>query len=165
MAAGTVPAASTQCPPHPGFMGGICIRCGALKGEAEEQGVALTYIHRGLVVSKHEAERVRQVRRLARPRARPDQPAPASHSQAAAAWLRRAWCRAVRAKSSPPGVCGAVQGTADRLLAHRKLLLILDLDHTLLNSTRFTEVPPQGAVTEQREGGRRWQRQHGSSRG
>ncbi|EFN54779.1 hypothetical protein CHLNCDRAFT_134722 [Chlorella variabilis] len=104
MAAGTVPAASTQCPPHPGFMGGICIRCGALKGEAEEQGVALTYIHRGLVVSKHEAERVRQ-------------------------------------------------GTADRLLAHRKLLLILDLDHTLLNSTRFTEVPPQGAVTEQREGG------------
>jgi hypothetical protein len=49
-------------------MGGICIRCGALKGEAaegegpeEEAGVALSYIHRGLVVSKHEAERVRQV--------------------------------------------------------------------------------------------------------
>lgn len=42
-------------------MGGICIRCGALKDEAEEQGVALSYIHRGLEVSKHEAERVRQV--------------------------------------------------------------------------------------------------------
>lgn len=44
-------------------MGGICIRCGALKDEAEEQGVALSYIHRGLEVSKHEAERVRQVGR------------------------------------------------------------------------------------------------------
>lgn len=93
-------AAASACPPHPGFMGGICIRCGALKGEAaegegpeEEAGVALSYIHRGLVVSKHEAERVRQ-------------------------------------------------GTADRLLAHRKLLLILDLDHTLLNSTRLNEIPP-----------------------
>ncbi|KAI7844187.1 hypothetical protein COHA_002322 [Chlorella ohadii] len=86
--------AGAGCPPHPGFMGGICIRCGALKDEAEEQGVALSYIHRGLEVSKHEAERVRQ-------------------------------------------------GTADRLLAGRKLLLILDLDHTLLNSTRFIEVPPE----------------------
>jgi phosphoserine phosphatase len=36
-----------------------------------------------------------------------------------------------------------VQGTADRLLAHRKLLLILDLDHTLLNSNRFQDIPPQ----------------------
>jgi RNA polymerase II C-terminal domain phosphatase-like 3/4 len=72
-------AAAAVCPPHPGFMGGICIRCGALKDEAEEQGVALSYIHRGLEVSKHEAERVRQ-------------------------------------------------GTADRLLAGRKLLLILDLE-------------------------------------
>ncbi|KAL4450062.1 hypothetical protein ABPG77_010731 [Micractinium sp. CCAP 211/92] len=88
------PAASAACPPHPGFMGGLCIRCGALRNEAEEKGVALSYIHRGLEVSKHEAERMRQ-------------------------------------------------GTADRLLASRKLLLILDLDHTLLNSTRFIEVPPE----------------------
>lgn len=88
-------AGSSVCPPHPGFMGGICIRCGAFKDEAEEQGVALSYIHRGLEVSKHEAERLRQ-------------------------------------------------GTADRLLASRKLLLILDLDHTLLNSTRFAEVSPEG---------------------
>lgn len=92
-AAATAPAAG--CPPHPGFMGGICIRCGALRDEAEERGVALSYIHRGLEVSKHEAERLRQ-------------------------------------------------GTADRLLANRRLLLILDLDHTLLNSTRLTEVSPEG---------------------
>ncbi|KAL4452377.1 hypothetical protein ABPG75_008039 [Micractinium tetrahymenae] len=87
-------AAPSVCPPHPGFMGGLCIRCGALRDEAEEKGVALSYIHHGLEVSKQEAERLRQ-------------------------------------------------GTADRLLASRKLLLILDLDHTLLNSTRFAEVPPQ----------------------
>ena len=46
----------------------------------------------------------------------------------------------------PPGAAPArpaPQGTADRLLAGRKLLLILDLDHTLLNSTRFVEVPPE----------------------
>jgi hypothetical protein len=42
-------------------MGGICIRCGALKDEADEVGVALSYIHRGLEVSRHEAERMRQV--------------------------------------------------------------------------------------------------------
>lgn len=92
--AGVPPAAASVCPPHPGFMGGLCIRCGALRDEAEEKGVALSYIHRGLEVSKHEAERLRQ-------------------------------------------------GTADRLLASRRLLLILDLDHTLLNSTRFAEVPPE----------------------
>lgn len=59
--AGT-PSASPACPPHPGFMGGLCIRCGALRDEAEERGVALSYIHRGLEVSRHEAERLRQVR-------------------------------------------------------------------------------------------------------
>ena len=49
------------------------------------------------------------------------------------------------------------QGTAGRLLAHRKLLLILDLDHTLLNSTRFGEVPPESAWR-----GRGWGRALGS---
>ena len=41
------------------------------------------------------------------------------------------------------------QGTASRVLAGRKLLLMLDLDHTLLNSSRFGEVDEQGE-----EGGR-----------
>lgn len=65
--AGVPPAAASVCPPHPGFMGGLCIRCGALRDEAEEKGVALSYIHRGLEVSKHEAERLRQVRRALPP--------------------------------------------------------------------------------------------------
>lgn len=35
-----------SCPPHPGFMGGICIRCGALKDEGDhggEEAVALRW--------------------------------------------------------------------------------------------------------------------------
>ena len=42
------------------------------------------------------------------------------------------------------------QGTASRVLAGRKLLLMLDLDHTLLNSSRFGEGDEQG----EGEGGR-----------
>ncbi len=38
-------AAGPSCPPHPGFMGGICIRCGAFKDDdlhaAQEANVAL----------------------------------------------------------------------------------------------------------------------------
>ena len=84
------------CPPHPGYMGGICIRCGASKSQStdEDAGVALRYIHHGLEISQTEADRLRK-------------------------------------------------GTADRVIAAKRLLLILDLDHTLLNSTRFVEVTPE----------------------
>ena len=37
------------------------------------------------------------------------------------------------------GVCR--QKSSQRVISNRKLLLVLDLDHTLLNSTRFEEVP------------------------
>jgi RNA polymerase II C-terminal domain phosphatase-like 3/4 len=92
------------CPPHPGYMGGICIRCGALKPEADVRDVgtsgerppggspiALRYIHHGLEVSREEAARLRA-------------------------------------------------STVSRSLASRRLLLILDLDHTLLHSTRFSDL-------------------------
>ncbi|GAB4818767.1 hypothetical protein N2152v2_005813 [Parachlorella kessleri] len=87
-----------------GFMGGLCIRCGAFKDDAAagapDTNVALKYIHRGLEISASEAERMRQ-------------------------------------------------GTASRVLAGRKLLLMLDLDHTLLNSSRFGEVDEQGEAVLQ----------------
>ena len=96
-----------SCPPHPGFMGGICIRCGALKpSEPAEPGssppdgspLALKYIHHGLEVSRGEAARLRA-------------------------------------------------GTVQRALSSRRLLLVLDLDHTLLHSTRMTDLtPPQTAA-------------------
>ncbi|KFM26529.1 RNA polymerase II C-terminal domain phosphatase-like 4 [Auxenochlorella protothecoides] len=85
-------APSPICPPHPGYMGGLCIRCGGLRPEGEEgAGVALRYIHAGLEVSQREAARLRR-------------------------------------------------GAAEHAAAQRKLTLVLDLDHTLLNSTRFIDL-------------------------
>ncbi|KAH7621996.1 hypothetical protein Ndes2526B_g02821 [Nannochloris sp. 'desiccata'] len=103
---------SGECPPHPGFMGGICIRCGVLKPPQDpshlpgiklnrnndnvkniqsSSPLALKYIHHGLEVSRDEAERLRAE-------------------------------------------------TVQRALASRRLLLILDLDHTLLHSSRFSDL-------------------------
>jgi len=94
-------------------MGGICIRCGALKPPQDPSHLlgsklnrnnnddmtnpensiplALKYIHHGLEVSRDEAERLRAE-------------------------------------------------TVHRALASRRLLLILDLDHTLLHSSRFSDL-------------------------
>jgi RNA polymerase II C-terminal domain phosphatase-like 3/4 len=85
-------------------MGGLCIRCGALRPEGGAEpapgiagvgsgSVALKYIHHGLEVSGDEAARLRA-------------------------------------------------GTAQRALASRRLLLVLDLDHTLLNSSRASDLSP-----------------------
>lgn len=169
--------AGAGCPPHPGFMGGICIRCGALKDEAEEQGVALSYIHRGLEVSKHEAERVRQVGRQGWRSAAVAAGIEWERWAAASAgrWTTLCHCQALHCTLLSSARCSfnpalppaspllPRQGTADRLLAGRKLLLILDLDHTLLNSTRFIEVPPESerrdgsaGSTLRMKGGLRW---------
>lgn len=80
------------CPPHPGFMHGMCIRCGTFVAEAEQSAIPLKYLHLGLQVSAEEAERIRT-----------------QH-------LRF-------------------------LLSKKKLLLVLDLDHTLLSSTRMADLP------------------------
>lgn len=82
------------CPPHPGFMWGVCIRCGGLKPPSEPDGggVALRYIHEGLEVTQREADRMRS-------------------------------------------------NELEKVLSNKKLYLVLDLDHTLLNSARFAEVP------------------------
>ncbi|KAH7286304.1 hypothetical protein KP509_32G000100 [Ceratopteris richardii] len=85
---------SKPCPPHPGFLHGMCIRCGFLKPSDEEgdkHSVALRYIHAGLEVSCQEAERIKRTE-------------------------------------------------LQKISARRKLYLVLDLDHTLLNSARFMEV-------------------------
>lgn len=82
------------CPPHPGYLRGLCIRCAAAKPLDEvtdERSVALRYIHAGLEVSSREAERIKSTE-------------------------------------------------LQKILLKRKLYLVLDLDHTLLNSARFIEV-------------------------
>ena len=94
------------CPPHPGYIGGICIRCGELKpaqnvhprdqleDDMEGSHVAMKYIHPGLEVSRDEAARLRSA-------------------------------------------------TIEQAVNSRRLLLILDLDHTLLHSTRFSDLTPE----------------------
>ncbi|KAL3700575.1 hypothetical protein R1sor_018597 [Riccia sorocarpa] len=90
-------SAKDLCPPHPGFMWGVCIRCGENRqtsnSEPMEVGVALRYIHEGLELTEREAARMRR-------------------------------------------------DELKHVLARKKLYLVLDLDHTLLNSARFMEVPP-----------------------
>ena len=88
---------SPVCPPHPGFMFDICIRCGLKKekGDAEEKGTsgstAVRYIHQGLEMSNTELEKAKREEKA-------------------------------------------------RILRSGRLVLVLDLDHTLLNSARFSEL-------------------------
>ncbi|KAH9304733.1 hypothetical protein KI387_009137 [Taxus chinensis] len=90
-------SSSKNCPPHPGFMWGVCIRCGVMKpnSESDDQiGVALKYIHKDFELTDKEVARLRE-------------------------------------------------NDLQKLLPRQKLYLVLDLDHTLLNSARFVEVPPE----------------------
>lgn len=106
------------CPPHPGIIHGVCIRCGKNVQQEEERErwerekkatrredkgctknlqaheVKLSYIKEGFRVSHAEAERIRGLER-------------------------------------------------SRMREAKKLYLVLDLDHTLLNSTKYTEVDQQ----------------------
>lgn len=98
-----------SCPPHPGFIGGLCIRCGHQKPigidanstedpAAQQDTLPLKYIHHGLEVSKAESDRLRET-------------------------------------------------TIRNAMNSRRLLLILDLDHTLLNSTRSKDLTEQQTNT------------------
>ncbi|ONK69721.1 uncharacterized protein A4U43_C05F26030 [Asparagus officinalis] len=77
------------CPPHPGFIKGMCMRCGQI--EEDESGVAFGYIHKDLRLNSKEIDRLRGV-------------------------------------------------DLKNLLEAKKLILILDLDHTVLNSARLVEI-------------------------
>ncbi|KAD2804296.1 hypothetical protein R6Q59_030183 [Mikania micrantha] len=74
---------------HPGFIGGMCIKCG--EKIDNQSGVAFGYIHKDLRLANDEIARVRD-------------------------------------------------RDLKNLLRHKKLYLVLDLDHTLLNSTRFSDI-------------------------
>ncbi|KAJ4959588.1 hypothetical protein NE237_026699 [Protea cynaroides] len=77
------------CPPHPGFLRGMCIRCGQL--EEDGSAVAFGYVHKDLRLGTEEIARLRGV-------------------------------------------------DLKKLLRDKKLYLVLDLDHTLLNSTRLADL-------------------------
>ena len=92
---------SPVCPPHPGFVFDICIRCGEKKerGDSDAGGTrggdsgstAVRYIHQGLEMSNAELEKAKREEKR-------------------------------------------------RILLTGRLVLVLDLDHTLLNSARFSEL-------------------------
>ncbi|KAK1317816.1 RNA polymerase II C-terminal domain phosphatase-like 4 [Acorus calamus] len=80
-----------SCPPHPGFIRDMCIRCGQVKELDVAAGVAFGYIHKHLRLGHEEIARLRGV-------------------------------------------------DLKKLFSNRKLYLVLDLDHTLLNSTRIIDL-------------------------
>ncbi|XP_051217184.1 RNA polymerase II C-terminal domain phosphatase-like 4 isoform X2 [Lolium perenne] len=79
------------CPPHPGFFGGLCFRCGKKQDEEDVPGVPFGYVHKGLRLGTSEMDRLRG-------------------------------------------------SDLKNLLRERKLILILDLDHTLINSTKLHDI-------------------------
>ncbi|VAH32154.1 unnamed protein product [Triticum turgidum subsp. durum] len=79
------------CPPHPGYFGGLCFRCGKRQDEEDVPGVAFGYVHKGLRLGTTEIDRLRG-------------------------------------------------SDLKNLLRERKLILILDLDHTLINSTKLHDI-------------------------
>ncbi|KAK3155594.1 hypothetical protein QOZ80_2BG0205270 [Eleusine coracana subsp. coracana] len=93
---GGIDGATSLCPPHPGFVYGLCFLCGAKEEEEDAaEEVAAGHTH-------HEG---------------PERPAPEKKSIPRASDL----------------------GTLQRA---RKLTLVLDLDHTLLNSTVLNDLSP-----------------------
>ena len=97
----------SSCPPHPGFLHDICVRCGTRREKPSSRGggsgfggregggvpksTSMRYIHAGLELSNDELEKAKREEK-------------------------------------------------QRVLLSGKLLLVLDLDHTLLNSARFAEL-------------------------
>ena len=96
--AGTIPRANDTCPPHPGFLRGMCIRCGQLQTQesreqlkAEGQPLSLKHLHKDLEMNKE-------------------------------------YVRELKASENA------------RLIAQKKLSLVFDLDHTLLNSSQLKDI-------------------------
>jgi RNA polymerase II C-terminal domain phosphatase-like 3/4 len=96
---------ASSCPPHPGFLHDICVRCGLRREKPSSAGggsrssaghpipksTSMRYIHEGLELSNDELEKAKREEKT-------------------------------------------------RVLLSGKLLLVLDLDHTLLNSARFADL-------------------------
>ncbi|CAN6274118.1 unnamed protein product [Urochloa humidicola] len=95
-----------RCPPHPGFVHGLCLRCGAKEEDAAEGGAPRVGGEGGAVGRTQEV--------------------PAAVPASSAASIPRA-------------------SDLESLLHARKLTLILDLDHTLLNSTGLNDFSPMEA--------------------
>jgi RNA polymerase II C-terminal domain phosphatase-like 3/4 len=114
----TSPKAADTCE-HPGFLGGMCVKCGMHKPgeedqEPHEQGAPPQPGQRGSAAGGGgSGSGLLTLKHMSR-----------HHIELSASEARR-----------------IQQAAASRLLAARKLVLVLDLDHTLLNSTRCAPAP------------------------
>ena len=113
------------CPPHPGYMGGICIRCGTLKPVQHVQDLTDTILLNG----RHPRNNHNNNSNNKNTNNKTTSPIALRYIHHGLEVSRE---EALRLRAS----------TVQRALASRRLLLILDLDHTLLHSTRFTDVTP-----------------------
>lgn len=116
------------CPPHPGYMGGICIRCGMIKEQEGEQGGNFPngpnqQIHSGVD---------RGQRRHGSNGAGTDGHLTLDYIHHG---LEVSKEEAERLREE----------TKRKALRAKRLMLVLDLDHTLLHSTRMTDVSEHDA--------------------
>ncbi|CAL4967426.1 unnamed protein product [Urochloa decumbens] len=112
----------TRCPPHPGFVRGLCLRCGAKEEDAAEGG----------------AHRVGGVFFLDGVK---DEGAEGAAPGGGVGTIQ---VIPAAIPASPAAAAASIPRASDMgsLLRARKLTLILDLDHTLLNSTGLDDFSP-----------------------
>lgn len=126
--AGTPSRETTYCPPHPGYMGGICIRCGMTKEDAEIQE---RHNVRGGTLSPRSEYFLRL-----------GQDDDGSHNHHGTTTNDNLSLNYIHhgLEVSKTEAERLRRSTAKKALDAKKLLLVLDLDHTLLHSTRMTDV-------------------------
>ena len=121
-------AQESYCPPHPGYMGGLCIRCGMEKTQAELE-------ERRQRPGGDLSPRSEYFLKL---KGRDDgdglPPGSESPKNMALNYIHHGL------EVSKTEMERAKMATKRQALERKKLLLVLDLDHTLLNSTRMTDL-------------------------
>ncbi|CAI7896895.1 unnamed protein product [Closterium sp. NIES-54] len=127
---------SSGCPPHPGFMWGVCIRCGILKERAEADEEAAE--ERGAGIARGGGSGGAAVRGGPGDGGREKPPKTAADVAGGVALKYIHHALEVSAEEAARMV-GEERARMER---RRRLYLVLDLDHTLLNSARDIDVPP-----------------------
>lgn len=116
------------CPPHPGYMGGICIRCGMIKEQEREKDG-------NLPIGSHQS--IQQG--MDRGHGRYGSNGAGDDEHLTLDYIHHGL---EVSKEEAERLRGETKRKAIRA---KKLLLVLDLDHTLLHSTRMTDVSEQDA--------------------
>ncbi|KAF8730182.1 hypothetical protein HU200_017154 [Digitaria exilis] len=144
-------AAAARCPPHPGFVLGLCFLCGAKEEDAEGGAPELTIEDElEMTMMEQGVDEAAAARCPPHPGfvsglcllcgAKEDDDAEGSTSGLAAGYIHGA--PAQPASATTRFIIPGGDTHLGNLLRERKLTLILDLDHTLLNSTALDDFSP-----------------------